>query len=190
MEFYLKRLRANRISNILRPFIQNVNNILDIGSGDCIVAEQIQKDIGINITCIDRIDYNKTNLPLLVCQSENLPYEDESFDAVMLIFVLHHSKDFRIPLEEAIRVCKNRLIIIEDIYSNILERWFICLIDMLWNFRNSVAIPFNFLKNDEWTQVFPQLNLKLEHKEAFRLSFRDPVKRILFVLSKDGIDET
>lgn len=185
MGLYLKKLRAKRISNILRPFIRDAGDILDIGSGDCIVAQQIQKDTGVCITCIDRVDYNKTDLPLIVYESHILPFDDESFDAVMLLFVLHHSADYTGLLEEARRVCRNKLIIIEDTYSGAFERWIICLIDMLWNFRNSVPTPFSFLKGDEWIRVFSRLNLRLEYKEPFRLSFRDPVKRILFVLSKD-----
>ncbi|MBD3185011.1 methyltransferase domain-containing protein [Candidatus Poribacteria bacterium] len=156
MSLYLRKLRAKKISNTVGDFIKKGSRILDIGSGDCIVAKQLQKDRDTDIICVDKIDYNKTDLPLITCKSDDLPFLDKSFDSVLLFFVLHHSKDYLKLLEEAERVCKGELIIIEDIYSNILERWFISLIDFLWNFRNSVATPFNFFTRQEWLSIFSQ----------------------------------
>ncbi len=45
-------------------------------------------------------------IPFVVAAAEDLPFDDESFDHVLLLSVLEHVQDWRLTLSEAVRVLK------------------------------------------------------------------------------------
>jgi len=105
------------VLNFLRSIKQNLT-ILDAGCGN---GKNMMKTshnfIGLdmcvellNIVRTKAIKQNKTNiLDLILGSVTNLPFENQQFDGVMSIAVVHHIKSFsdRIKaFEELIRVCK------------------------------------------------------------------------------------
>ena len=64
---------------------------------------------------------NKSLFPEIqptVYDGNSLPISDSKFNTVLLLTVLHHTNKPEIVLKEAVRVSKERLIVMEDIYSN------------------------------------------------------------------------
>lgn len=179
-------LRAQKISQLCKRFIKPRGNVLDLGSGTGYIAEEIKRDYGAKITCIDIVDYNQSSLPLLLYDGENLPFEENTFDIALLTFVLHHSDNPLSLLEEAKRVLRPQgaIIILEDIYTNWLEYLITLIIDFFLNLPYRVRTPFNFKQESEWMSIIKQLDLKVKHKKLIRLYKLDPVKHILFVVEK------
>jgi ubiquinone/menaquinone biosynthesis C-methylase UbiE len=96
-----------------------VKNLLDVGTGTGIFAEAFAA-LGIDITGID------VNVELLAIAQqhipsgkfregpmEKLPFPDRSFDLVFLGHVLHEADNFLTALQEARRVARNRVAILE-----------------------------------------------------------------------------
>jgi len=87
----LFQLRTNRICQILIPVLKSGWRVLDVGAGTCLISQKLRDAAGVDMTCSDIKDYNETDLPLVVSEPNHLPFDDDSFDVVLLIFVLHHS---------------------------------------------------------------------------------------------------
>ncbi len=179
-------LRAQKISQLCKGFIKPGGNVLDLGSGPGYIAKQIEKDYGVKITCADIIDYNQTSLPLVLYEGKNLPFEENTFNTVLLVFVLHHSNNALDLLQETKRVLHQQgsIIIFEDIYINWLECLIALMMDFFLNLYYRVRTPFNFRQESEWISIFEELGLEVKHKKLIRLYKWDPVKHIFFVLGK------
>lgn len=173
------RNRTQKIVNSFDKFIERKEKILDIGGGGGWIAEEIQKRKNNEVTLLDVTDFNQTNLKLVLYDGEKIPFSDNSFDLVLLIYVLHHTKNPLKLLEEAERVTKDRIIIFEDTFSSHFDKFFLCFGDILTNFPVLFRekMPFNFKKVSEWEKIFEDFQLKLIFKNKFS-------HQALFVLKK------
>ena len=183
--FQLEAFRARRIIPLCRGLIQHGQEVLDLGSGSGHIAEQIRNAHGVGIICLDIVDYNRSNTPLVVYNGKHIPFEKEKFDTVLLFFVLHHALEPVQLLKETKRVLKadGSIIILEDIFNNRIERWITLALDSI-NHLNLVEIPFNFKTTGEWEQLFKELGLTIRNRKPFRLSCPPSVRNIRFVLTK------
>src|SRR3989338_10633379 len=94
--------KAMKINNEISKFLSG--KLLDVGAGRCYISKEIQsKNKGVDTTCIDITDFNKTDLKLILYDGKNIPFKDNSFDNILLIYVLHHVDDPTAMLKECIR---------------------------------------------------------------------------------------
>ncbi len=145
--------------------------VLDIGSGNGMVAFYL-KNKGFETSALDVADLSiHPEIKTIVYDGKKMPFEENEFDTGLLLTVLHHTDSPENVLQETARVCK-RIIIIEDIYSNIVQQYLTYFMDTLVNFGHSNMTYQN--KNDqEWKMTFKLLNLKVisEKKKRVLLFF-------------------
>lgn len=106
---YFDTQNRDRYFNEVLPYISHGDTILDFGGGNC---ELIQFLKGRNE--VTSIDIYKGCKESHIYDGHNIPYPDKSFDIVFCMFVLHHIPHYKNILKEIERVCKKRIIIIED----------------------------------------------------------------------------
>ena len=107
--------------------------MLDIGSGNGGLVWLLRQG-GYSVTASDVA--NKSRIPSvqpILLGAGALPFPSESFDTVLLITVLHHTRDPETLLREALRVTRNKLIILEDVYNNALQKHITYWADSLVN---------------------------------------------------------
>src|SRR3990167_7116997 len=176
---------ANHIIREILSYLKPNSKVLDIGSGSGIIAKQIEEKLGVKIALVDVVDKRRVNLPLTIYDGRKLPFENETFDAALLIFVLHHAEDPAEVLAEAKRVVKDKIIIYEDIITrNPFDKIDTFLhgfaFNKTWNLQNEAT----FKSEDEWRAIFKKLNLRIV--KAYPLPIRArlfyPVYRMQFVL--------
>src|SRR3989338_4783204 len=126
-----------------------VSSILDVGSGRGYIAKEISK-YGKNVQCLDVNDHNLTDLPLKIYDGKKIPFKANSFDTVLVCYVLHHADDHVRLLKECIRVSKKRIIIFEDNADSLMTK----PLDILFNRLHGVDTPLNFLNMRQWVQEF------------------------------------
>jgi len=90
-------------------YIPPGTSVLDFGSGNCGFARHVGSR---NKTT--SIDIHKSCEDADVYDGHVLPYPDNSFDVVLAMFVLHHIPHNESIVNELKRVCKNRIILVED----------------------------------------------------------------------------
>ena len=86
--------------------------LLDIGCGTGFIiniAHDLFAEIhGADVTqeMLDRVDLSPGNITLHNCAVETLPFADASFNAISAYAFIHHVRDYRVVLAEALRVLK------------------------------------------------------------------------------------
>jgi len=114
----IKRLEIDKIVNLcLRN--KKIKTILDIGTGTGLFAEEFYKNniivsgIDINEKMIDSAKLFLPECKFKIAPAENIPFEDNSFDATFFGLVFHEVSDYKKSLEEAYRVSLFETFILE-----------------------------------------------------------------------------
>lgn len=172
--------RARYFAGKVSPYIGRDEKVADIGGGSGYIGELLSEKA--KITLIDVADYNQTSLPLVIYDGKKIPFAKNSFDAALLITVLHHTSNPEKMLEEVKRVSK-KIIVIEEDYSTIAGRIFIDLWEWFWNKTSGISTFYNFHSSAEWKEIFNNLNLNLVASHKLSNSLHTLTMR-LFVLEK------
>jgi ubiquinone/menaquinone biosynthesis C-methylase UbiE len=162
-------------------FIKEGSKILDLGCGSGIAAKYFQDFFGAKVIGVDIRDNRLVPIPFQIFDGKNLPFENNFFDIVLINYVLHHCQSPEELLKEAKRVAK-RIIIFEDLPEGFFSK-LRCKIHQMTFPGKKI---FNFKTQKEWRKIFDKLALKIiaENQVFTKISWLDPVKRILFVLEK------
>ncbi|HYE22662.1 MAG TPA: class I SAM-dependent methyltransferase [Verrucomicrobiae bacterium] len=151
------RLRETEIAEKLAGFLKPGWTVLDIGAGKGLVSLRLKEMAKISPTLTDIKKYNQTDLPWLEMESiTKIPVPDNSFDAVIILFVLHHIKnrsDQEAMIKEALRIAKCRVIIAEDTAGSSIERITNSIWDLLLNLPFGIPTPLTFRSKEEWLKV-------------------------------------
>lgn len=142
-------------------YVQDAQALLDIGCGTGYVTEALIR-IGKQATAVDIRDNSLTPaVRPIVYDGVRLPFGDKSFDAALLITVLHHTPDPVHILREAKRVA-DQIIIVEDIYETPWQKYWTYFWDSLTNLQ-FIGHPHNNKTDKEWKDLFEAEGLKLLH---------------------------
>lgn len=143
--------------------------VLDIGSGNAALVFLLQQK-GINIQGLDV--QNKSvfeSIQPMIYNGFILPFEDDSFDTVQLITVLHHVNDPEKLLMEALRVAR-RVIVMEDIYENSFQKYMTFFADSLNNME-FFGHPHTNKTDKGWRQLFREKDIELLNAEYYKFMF-------------------
>jgi len=152
--------RAGEIFSRISAYIKKKNRILDIGVGSSHVTK-LMIDSGFRITPLDVINLSYFNdIKPIIYDGKKIPFADNEFDVSLLITVLHHAKDPKGLLKEAVRVSR-KIIIVEDIYRDSLQKYLTYLMDSIGNLE-FFGHPHNNKSDEEWKGAFKELNLNLK----------------------------
>lgn len=153
----------------IQPFLEKSDKILDIGCGNARLANELcQQQYDIQLLDVANLSDFPDFTPVIY-QGKEMPFADNEFDKSLLITVLHHTENPVATLTEAKRISKH-LIIIEDIYHNVIQQYLTYFMDTLVNFGFSNMTYQN--RNDrEWKDIFSQLSLVIEAESEQKVLF-------------------
>jgi len=178
---------ADKMCKDCEPFIEKDSKILDLGCGRGTITIAFKNYFQAKVFGVDVKDQRIFNFPFEIIDGKNLPFPDNSFDAVMINYVLHHAEDPLQLLKEAKRISKNKIIIYEDLKEKGLAQL------ALWLHKSTYKIsapfqknPINFHNEEDWEKLFEQTGLKIIFKKRLdtRFVWFYPTKNIFFVLTK------
>lgn len=189
--FYFPRVDAktgiqNRIERTKRIIDRlNVNSILDIGGNN---FKEYCSTRGKLYTCIDLETPQKTgeggyfkDKEGLTYDGRNLPFQENSFDLVIVSFVLHHASNNTLFLLDQIKKISKQYILIGEDLSELNY-------DIKWHRRNFIHQPGGIFRSDEeWQTLFKLYGLKLlEQYIILRSDDINPnhIYRCLYILEK------
>lgn len=152
---YRSNIYVNNFENYLKPR----DNILDIGSGPCHIAEILYTQ-NYSVTALDikNISFSKKITPIIY-DGNKIPFKDNEFDTALLIGVLHHVKSPQNLIKEAKRVAK-KIIIMEDIYYGSIDKYITYFFDSLVNLDFG-SHPHNNKTDPGWRKIFKKLDLNI-----------------------------
>jgi len=161
--------RINRSKRILDPILSQIDinkSVLEIGAGSCDITHYLTKN-KFEVIPVDIQDISFfTKIKPILYDGKKLPFSDKRFGTSLLITVLHHVDKPEKLLMEASRVSE-RVIIVEDVYENFIQKCLTYFMDSVINFE-FFNHPRSNKTDTEWKKTFDKLNLKLIY------SRRDP----------------
>jgi ubiquinone/menaquinone biosynthesis C-methylase UbiE len=91
--------------------------VLDLGSGTGHFAARVQRERGLDVVTADVSDIHVVGPQPVLINDGVLPFDDATFSAAFLLFMLGYPKDPIAVLEEVRRVTRGRVILVQSLYS-------------------------------------------------------------------------
>ncbi len=181
--FMSARSRDTHLPPRLLAHLPDHGKILDVGTFDGRIARDLMdRNRKLSIIGADPRAPAETSIPVLPCDGSDLPFADGAFEVVMLIDVLHHDTNPAAIIAEALRVSRDRLVIKDHYWVTRWDWWLLAISDYLGNRAYGVALPYNFLRLEQWREMFAQLGASIETTETFTFSPYDRCKQVIFVV--------
>ena len=175
---------ALEIARVIPPGAE----VLDVGCGNGFIAHHLSAMLGSTAVGIDLgssadapIDYRRYD-------GAQFPLMDDSVDAVLLCYVLHHAQDASVVLNEMRRVLRagGLAIIYEDIPGSWWDRGVCWIHNQQWHRRTG---PCTLRRESEWHALFKSLGFEIVSERPLSRwrNFTHPVARRFYVLTKSPI---
>jgi len=160
---YVHPRRTNVLSAHLAELLPREATVLDIGAGDGLITKKLQDSRpDLTLTALEVLLRPAPHVHVELFDGTHLPQEDDSFDAAMLVDVLHHAPEPLELLAEARRVARDTIVIKDEIATGLLADRTLHLMERLANTRHGISIPATFWARDDWAAAFARLNLHVE----------------------------
>lgn len=159
---YVRDRRINVLCRHLLEALPAVATVLDVGCGDGRLASSLAKARPhLQVLGIDVLERPDTAIPVRVFDGRRIPYEDGTFDAVILVDVLHHTDEPDRLLREAARVSVRHVVIKDHLREGLLARATLAFMDRTGNLQHGVASPGTYWKRSQWLEAFSELPFSL-----------------------------
>ena len=170
----IERTHRKMEVNAVSPFVGG--KTLSVGCGDGSMESMINK----GIVGVEILKYQNPKIPIKIYDGRRLPFEKNSFDTVLIAYVFHHTKNEEQIvglLKESIRIAKEKVVILEQVYKNQFQLDLLRFFDWITNKPFGVQTSFNFFTVSRWERVFRDLKVKFKS-----FNVRRPFLSIIFVI--------
>jgi len=151
-----RRMRV--LSAHLMRLLPDQGVVLDVGCGNGIISSQIMAaNPLLSIQGIDVLARPECAIPFKRYDGLSFPYQDNSFDIVMFVDVLHHTDDPLQMLKEAKRVARRSIVMKDHLCDTALASKVLSFMDWVGNRSHGVDLPYNYWSTDQWTQAWKEL---------------------------------
>ena len=160
---FVHNRRVRVLQQHLSALLPAEGKVLDVGCGDGLLAHGIgQRLPECAVHGIDVLVRGETHIPVEAFNGNSIPYEDDSFDSVLFVDVLHHTDDPMRLLREAVRVARRSIVIKGHTKNGFMADQTVRFMDRIGNAHHGVALPYNYWSQDEWEKAFKTLNLNID----------------------------
>lgn len=179
--------RAYDMALEIARVIPKGSEVLDVGCGNGFIAHHLSAMLGASVVGIDVGPATEAAIEYRRFDGIHFPLADDSVDAVLLCYVLHHAQDAGAVLNEVRRVLRNGglAIIYEDIPATWWDKAVCWLHNRQWKNRTG---PCTFRTPGKWATLFESAGFRIanERRLARARNFAHPASRRFFCLSAAG----
>ncbi|PYO19847.1 MAG: hypothetical protein DMD88_14015 [Candidatus Rokuibacteriota bacterium] len=162
LQAFLRRY-AHDEARALLPWVRGPR-LLDLGAGEGWVAEALRTRAAVWACAVDVGPFRLATEPYVVYDGARLPFGDGAFDTTLLSLALHHAETPEAVLDEAVRVTRGRLLVVESVYRDRVERFWLDLLDGHLNRHRHggrMNVPLAFRRPAEWRALFESRGLRV-----------------------------
>jgi len=135
-------------------------SILDVGCSDGLLSAAVRsKRPDLTLRGIDVLARDHTHIPVELFDGVRIPFDDDSFDAVLFSDVLHHTDDPSVLLREARRVARRWVLIKDHTRKGWAASQRLRFMDWVGNARFGVALPYNYWTEKQWRTAWEEIGL-------------------------------
>ncbi len=144
------------------------SRVLDVGCGNGFITHHLSAMMGSKVIGIDFAPNTEAAIDYRQFDGRKFPMGNNSIDAVLLCYVLHHAQDLFIVMSEVRRVLSKGglAVIYEDIPTAWWDRIVCGIHDLKWRKRTG---PCTFHREDAWRLLF--------NSEGFEIITERPLSR-------------
>jgi SAM-dependent methyltransferase len=151
---YVEMRRQTVLAAHIAPLLPRGANVLDVGAGSGELASSIlELRPDLSVIGVDTIVRPHSALDVRSFDGISLPFADGQFDSVMAIDVLHHALDPESLMAEMSRVSKGHLVVKDHLRHGLFSAGVLRLMDWFGNAHHGVALPFNYLTAEQWSDL-------------------------------------
>lgn len=174
--------RYGKLMERILPALDGVTSILDVGTGDGHLANYLSQASGCPIVGLDVCLQPHSYIKVHHYDGHTFPFEDNAFDCVMMVDMLHHTTNIDQMVSEAYRVARRFVLIKDHYWNNRLDKVTLHVADYLGNIPYNVPLPYNYLRLDEWKALFHRHNPGEISHATFKFNPLEPAHHIMVKL--------
>lgn len=180
--------RAYDMALEIAQVIPSKSRVLDVGCGRGFIAHHLSGILGTPVTGIDVGSTAEAAIDYRQFDGQHLAVPDESMDAVLCCYVLHHAQQINVIMNELRRVLTSGglAVIYEDIPATWWDRLFCGIHNLKWRNRTGAC---TFYSETEWRTLFNAAGFAVvtERRLSRWRNFAHPVCRTFYVLRAAGV---
>lgn len=110
--------RARQLIEHVGEWLPTEGPVLDLGSGTGHLAARLERELGVEIVTADVSDMHVVGRPPILIADGVFPFEDRTFSAALLFFMLAYPKDPAALLAEVARVTRGPIIVVQSLHAS------------------------------------------------------------------------
>lgn len=110
--------RSTRLMQQIGAWLPREGPLLDVGSGTGHLSARLERELGVEVVPADVSDLHVAGPRPVIIADGVLPFDDGSFSAALLVFMLHYPSDPVALLTEAGRVTRGPIIVVQSVHSS------------------------------------------------------------------------
>lgn len=182
----IRSLHRNQSRRIVEE-LDDFDSLLDVGSGFGYLGDALQEEKpDARIASTDVINVHKGTSEFRLGDGTSLPFDSNSFDVVTFLYVLHHMKEPRAALQEALRVSRKRVMIHEDTPSNAFQRLAEWIHIYTWQSEWPLA-DIKTRSDAEWQKLFQEVGFVITSRRRIKMLKLLPLRRYQYILEKSEL---
>lgn len=155
--------RVQVLARHLAPLVPDGARVLDVGCGDGLLARAIvEARPDLRVRGLDVLVREDAAIEVEPFDGTRLPVDDDAYDVVLFVDVLHHTEHPHLLLQEAKRVARRFVLMKDHTRDGPLAGATLRFMDRVGNARHGVALPYNYLSEAEWRRLFREVGLEIE----------------------------
>lgn len=124
--------RASKLVDHVRAWLPTEGPLLDLGSGTGHVSALLERDLGLEVVTADVSDIHVVGRPPVLIADGVLPFEEGTFSAALLLFMLAYPNDPTAVLAEAARVTRGPIVLVQSLHSDRIGYAWLRVREFLW----------------------------------------------------------
>ncbi len=124
--------RARQLMEQVGEWLPTEGPLLDLGSGTGHLAARLERELGLEVVTADVSDMHVVGRPPVLIADGVLPFEEETFSAALLFFMLAYPNDPAAVLVDVARLTQGPIILVQSLHSGRLGYAWLRVREFLW----------------------------------------------------------
>jgi SAM-dependent methyltransferase len=126
--------RARQLMDCVSTWLPREGPVLDVGSGTGHLAALLERESGLDVVGADVSDIHVVGRPPVLIADGTFPFEESTFSAALLFFMLHYPNDPASVLAETARVTRGPIILVQSLHSGGVSYAWLRVREFLWTY--------------------------------------------------------